>query len=214
MLPVLYSFRRCPFAIRARITLHYAEVSYELREVWLKNKPEAMLRASAKATVPTMVLPDGTVLDESLDIMHWALQLSDPESWLPTGNSSKAQALLNENDTVFKQHLDHYKYFDRFPEHPQAFYRDKACQFLSKLEHQLTGSDYLISNRISMVDVAIFPFIRQFAFADKPWFDQAPYPALQAWLQHFLEAGLFRSIMGKYSAWQEGDDAVIIADSS
>lgn len=196
------------------MTLHYAQVRYELREVWLKNKPAAMLLASAKATVPTMVLPDATVLDESIDIMHWALQLSDPDSWLSTGNSARAEALLKENDTVFKQHLDHYKYFDRFPEHPQAFYRDKACQFLSKLEHNLSGSDYLVSHRISMLDVAVFPFIRQFAFTDKPWFDQAPYPALQAWLQHFLAAGLFRNIMGKYSAWHEGDDAVIIAGSS
>ena len=169
-----------------------------------------MLLASAKATVPTMVLPSGHVLDESLDIISWALQQFDPDSWLRTDSNEKADALLHENDTVFKQHLDHYKYSDRFPEHPEAFYRDKACQFLLKLEHCLTTTRFLVSNRMSMVDVAVFPFIRQLAFVDKPWFDQAPYPALQAWLQSFLDCDLFKSIMTKYPAWQDGDDAVIM----
>src|SRR5690554_2382676 len=120
MLPTLYSFRRCPYAIRTRMTLRYAEVRYELREVWLKNKPKAMLLASAKATVPTMVFPDGTVLDESIDIINWALRLNDPKAWLREDSSGRTDALLSENDTVFKQHLDHYKYSDRFPEHPEA----------------------------------------------------------------------------------------------
>ncbi len=214
MLPVLYSFRRCPFAIRARMTLRYAEVRYELREVSLKNKPAAMLLASAKATVPTMILPDGRVLDESIDIMNWALQRFDPESWLPGDRAEIADALINQNDTVFKRHLDHYKYSDRFPEHPEVFYRDKACRFLLKLEDCLTSADYLVNDRVSMVDIAVFPFIRQFAFVDKLWFDQAPYPALQAWLQHFLDADLFKSIMTKYSAWHESNDAVIISGNN
>lgn len=173
-----------------------------------------MLLASAKATVPTMVLPDGRILDESIDIMNWALQRFDPESWLPGDSAEIADTLIKENDTVFKQHLDHYKYSDRFPGHAKTFYRDKACQFLSRLEHCLTSTDHLVNDRMSMVDIAVFPFIRQFAFVDKPWFDQAPYPALQVWLQHFLDADLFKSIMTKYSAWHESDDAVIIPRNS
>lgn len=210
MLPILYSFRRCPFAIRARMTLRYAAIKYELREVFLKDKPAALLGVSAKATVPTMVLPGGNVLDESIDIMRWALQRSDPDGWLPDDTDEKAKVLLVENDTVFKQHLDHYKYADRYPDHPADFYREKACQFLSRLEQRLQSTKHLSDNRITMVDLAVFPFIRQFAFVDRPWFDQAPYPALQAWLQEFLDADLFKSIMTKNSAWREGDDAVII----
>ena len=169
-----------------------------------------MLLASAKATVPIMVLPSRRVLHESLDIINWALRQFDPDSWLHTDSNEKADVLLQENDTIFKRHLDHYKYADRFPEHPAAFYRHKACQFLLKLEHCLTTTDFLVSNQMSMVDVAVFPFIRQLAFVNKPWFDQAPYPALQAWLQSFLDCELFKSVMTKYPAWQHGDDAVIM----
>lgn len=214
MHPILYSFRRCPYAIRARMTLRYAAIEYELREVSLTNKPRAMLNASAKATVPTMVLPDGTVLDESIDIIYWALQKCDPNCWLPDDNDEQAKYLLNENDAVFKQHLDHYKYADRFPEHPAGFYRDQACEFLSVLEQQLEDSPYLLQKHLSMVDVVIFPFIRQFAFVNKPWFDQAPYPALQTWLQQLLDSGLFQNVMTKHSAWHESDGAVIIASNN
>lgn len=193
------------------MSLRYAAIEYELREVVLKNKPDAMRAASPKATVPTMVLANGEVLDESIDIIHWALKHSDPDDWLPKSTQQAAQSLLKQNDFVFKQHLDHYKYADRFPEHPASFYREQACEFLLELESSLQNSQFLLGNQISMVDVAIFPFIRQFAFVDKAWFDEAPYPALQSWLQKHLESELFTAVMNKYSAWQEGDDAVIIA---
>ena len=210
MHPILYTFRRCPYAIRARMTLRYAALEYEHREVLLKNKPDAMRKASPKATVPTMVLPDGRVLDESIDIISWALQINDPQHWLPSPTDTAAQALMHENDFVFKQHLDHYKYADRFPQHSAAHYREQACEFLNKLESQLRANDYLTSPQLNMTDVAIFPFIRQFAFVDKAWFDQAPYPSLQSWLQRQLDSELFQQVMDKYPAWQDGDDAVII----
>jgi len=214
MHPILYSFRRCPYAIRTRMTLRYAQIKYELREVSLTNKPEAMINASAKATVPTMALPEGTVLDESIDIIYWALRSCDPDCWLPDQTDETAKYLLNENDAVFKQHLDHYKYADRFPDHPASFYRDQACEFLAVLERQLKKGPYLLKNHLSMVDVAVFPFVRQFAFVDKPWFDQAPYPAVQAWLQQSLDSDLFKGVMLKYAAWHENEVAVIIESNS
>jgi glutathione S-transferase len=212
MLPLLYSFRRCPYAIRARMALKYSAISYELREVSLKEKPAKMLKASAKATVPVMVLPDKTVLDESNSIIQWALQQSDPDQWLKANANRKMQNLMNENDQTFKQHLDHYKYADRHPQQPPTYYREQACSFLQKLEDCLRDNQYLFNKQLSLADVMIFPFIRQFAFVDKPWFDQSPYPSLRGWLNGMLASNLFSQVMDKYSVWREDQDAVIISN--
>ena len=204
MLPILYSFRRCPYAIRARMTIIYASITVELREVSLANKPQAMLELSAKGTVPVLQLKD-RVIDESLQIMHWALGQSDPDGWLNPQIMQQAQGLIQDNDQNFKLWLDKYKYWDRFPEQPQAFYRTQAEQFLVQLEALLTEQGFLTGQQLSMLDIAIFPFIRQFAFVDKTWFDRAPYPNLQCWLKGLLTSELFIECMHKQPVWQVGD---------
>ena len=185
------------------MTLNYAAIDVEHREVLLRDKPDAMLQASAKGTVPVLVLADGKVIDESADVMLWALSQRDPDKWWREELEAGSLQLLDENDFVFKQHLDHYKYADRFEEHPRDYYRDKAEKFLYLLEQKLCIHKYLLADQLTFSDVAIFPFIRQFAFVDKTWFDQAPYPRLQAWLQAFLGSDLFLSVMTKFPRWHE-----------
>jgi glutathione S-transferase len=203
MLPILYSFRRCPYAIRARMALTYAGVPVELREILLRDKPASMLTASSKGTVPVLVLPDGSVLDESYDVMRWALNHHDPDHWCEATLAAETNALIDQNDHSFKAHLDRYKYADRYPEHPMEYYRTQAEGFLQILETRLTTTRFLLGEKISIVDVGIFPFIRQFAFVDKDWFDRAPYPNLQRWLANFLESDIFLSVMEKHAVWRE-----------
>ena len=185
------------------MTLKHAGIDVEHREVLLRYKPRSMLQASAKGTVPVLVLPDGEVIDESVDVMRWALRQSDPDNWWSDALTSETDKLVEENDFVFKQQLDRYKYADRYPEHPRSHYRIKAESFLSHLEQHLCRHKYLLADQLTFSDVAIFPFVRQFAFVDKAWFDRAPYPKLQNWLQYFLESGLFLSVMSKIPRWHE-----------
>jgi glutathione S-transferase len=202
MLPILYSFRRCPFAIRARITLSYSAIMVEHREVHLRNKPQAMLDISAKGTVPVLLLPDGRVLDESRDIMRWALNESDPQIWWNDQLAEFVDRLIDENDDLFKVHLDQYKYWERFPQHSQSFYRSQCEVFLLQLEQQLANQSHLLADRITMADIAVFPFIRQFAAVDRPWFDQSPYPKLRSWLETLLVSSLFLGVMEKSPPWE------------
>jgi glutathione S-transferase len=185
------------------MALNYAEVAVELREVLLRDKPRAMLEASAKGTVPVLVLPDGKVIDESAAVMRWALNQLDADKWWREELQDEADKLLNENDFEFKKHLDHYKYADRYPHQPQSYYRAQGERFLHQLEQKLHLRKYLLADELTFTDVAVFPFIRQFAFVDKPWFDQAPYPKLQAWLQSMLDSDLFLSVMTKHPRWLE-----------
>lgn len=216
MLPILYSFRRCPYAMRARLAIAYAGIAVELREVVLRDKPPSLLRYSPKGEVPVLVLPHGNVneervIDESRHIMLWALEQNDPAGWLPGDAAGMAQMnrLLDENDGPFKRHLDHYKYADRFPAFTQEHYRAQGEEFIAELERRLTDSPYLLGERCGMADVAIFPFVRQFAFVDKVWFDAAPYPRVQKWLERFLSSALFARVMDKYPQWHEGDAPVL-----
>ena len=195
-LALLYSYRRCPYAMRARMALSYAGIAYQLHDISLKDKPAGLLAVSPKGTVPVLVLPDGRVLEQSLDIMHWALQQHDPAQWLGI-DRDKSQALISENDGAFKQALDKYKYASRFPEQSAASYRSQAEVFLCKLEQALQERPFLSGAHLSLTDVAIFPFIRQFAAVDADWFAQATYPKLQAWLQARLESSLFLGVMAK-----------------
>jgi len=216
-LAVLYSFRRCPYAMRARLAIANSNITLELREVVLRDKPQQLIDISPKATVPVLLLPDNTVIDESLDIMSWALEQNDPDNWfnsLRVDQKMLSQKIIAHNDGDFKVYLDRYKYADRYPEQTQEFYRQQAERFLVLLEQQLQQNGYLICNRITLADMAILPFIRQFAFADKAWFDQSPYPYIQAWLAEFIESDLFQSIMTKYSAWQFGDQVTLFPVSS
>jgi glutathione S-transferase len=200
--PVLYSFRRCPYAIRARMAIQRSGVRVQLREVKLSSKPPAMLDKSPKGTVPVLVLPDGSVLDESLDIMRWALQQSDPERWLQGSEADAQQALIRLNDGDFKHWLDRYKYADRHPERPADFYRAQAEHFLKALERGLESTAWLAGATPGFVDIAVFPFLRQFSMVDPDWFEQAPYPAVRRWLQRLLGAELFTAVMEKYPPWQ------------
>jgi len=216
-LAVLYSFRRCPYAMRARLAIANSNIALELREVVLRDKPQQLIDISPKATVPVLQLPDNTVIDESLDIMHWALEQNDPDDWftsLSEEQKTLSQKLIANNDSDFKVYLDRYKYADRYPEHTQEHYRQQAEKFLVLLEQQLQQSGYLICNRITLADMAILPFIRQFAFADKVWFDQSAYPHIQTWLAEFIESDLFQRIMIKHSAWQFGDQVTLFPVSS
>ncbi|NNJ93458.1 MAG: glutathione S-transferase [Halobacteria archaeon] len=210
-LPVLYSFRRCPYAMRARMAIRASGLMVELREVLLKEMPAALLACSPKGTVPVLVLPDDKVIDESRDIMEWALSQSDPEGWLPAAGAARAgvSALLDENDDVFKAALDRYKYAVRYPEHPAEHYRAQGERFLRKLEQRLVLCASLTGEQAGLADIGILPFVRQFAFVDKAWFDAAPYPQLQRWLARLLDSDHFTGVMQKYPQWHEGDEVTV-----
>ena len=208
--PVLYSFRRCPYAIRARMALEYASISCELREIILSNKPQAMINLSNKGTVPVLQLMDGSVIDESLEVMLWALEQADPDNWLDIENEH-SRLLIEKNDQEFKQYLDQYKYFQRYPENTQLYYRKQAEKFIGLLEnvlqeHQGLG---LVLNQISLADVAIFPFVRQFAHVDWEWFSNSRYRYLISWLLKLEESELFLAVMEKHKPWQENEDLVL-----
>ena len=193
---ILYSYRRCPYAMRARMALSYAGIAVDIREISLKDKPTHMLSASPKGTVPVLVLPDGQVIEESLEIMIWALQQKDIDGWL-TADSLQTQQLIAENDGPFKKNLDQYKYAIRFPEHSADYYRGQGEEFLAKLELRLHQTTFLVRNTISLADIAIFPFIRQFAVVDNIWFESTDYLKLKIWLKYMVASELFQGVMEK-----------------
>ena len=209
-LPVLYSFRRCPYAMRARLAIMKSGISVELREVILRSKPGHMLEISPKGTVPVLLLNDGKVIDESLDIMAWALSYRDTDNWLTKESAEEIEQLIQWNDGEFKYYLDRYKYADRYLEHSELYYREKADAFLIELENRLTKTTFLCSDKCSLADMAIFPFIRQFANVNPEWFHASKYKKLSHWLNQHIESVLFISIMEKYPAWQVGDKKLII----
>lgn len=196
--------------MRARLAIAYARQSVELREVVLKNKPPEMLAISPKATVPVLALCDGSVIDESRDIMFWALQHNDPQGLLAGEPSAATTALLDENDGDFKHWLDRYKYADRFPELSAEEYRANGEVFLQKLELRLQEHVYLGGDKPHITDIGIMPFVRQFSMVDKVWFDQAPYPALRAWLERWLRSEVFVKVMRKYLPWRVEHELVLL----
>lgn len=214
----LYSFRRCPYAMRARLAIVLAELKVELREIVLKNKPAQMLAISPKGTVPVLELveTDGSsrrVIEESRDILQWALEQHDPQAVLDVEPAS-AQALIEQNDNEFKHWLDRYKYSDRYPELSQLEYRERGELFLQVLETLLAKHRYLLGNTISSADIGIMPFVRQFAHVDQEVFYQLPYPHLQQWLRDWLQHPAFQQVMVKLPAWQEGDPLVVFPINS
>jgi UPF0176 protein len=198
--PILYSFRRCPFAMRARMALAISGISCELREVILRDKPEALLTASAKGTVPVLVIGD-RVIDESLEIMIWALEQQDPEGWLD-GDRETMLTLIQDCDRDFKHHLDRYKYAHRYPDNDGLAHRSAGALYLEKLNNQLALTGYLFGKKASLADRAIVPFVRQFSIADVEWFNAQPWPQLQAWLATWVDSQLYADIMQKYEPWQ------------
>jgi glutathione S-transferase len=200
MKPILYSYRRCPYAMRARMALKYAGIELEHREIELRNKPQSMLDISPKGTVPVLQLED-LVLDQSLDIMRWAIKQSDPDGWA-NGDEKVVQAWLEKNDGPFKVLLDQYKYPNRFPELDQEAVLHEALQLmLFPMESCLEKSPYLLGVKMTLVDIAIFPFIRQFSMVDPKKFEQIPIPATKAWLTEHLESELFNAVMQKHPVW-------------
>ena len=217
-LPRLYSFRRCPYAMRARLGIVFAELQVELREIVLRNKPVQMLAISPKGTVPVLelVANDGSnnfaienvVIEESREILEWALEQNDPQGLLSV-KPETASALIDQSDNEFKQWLDRYKYADRYPEMTELEYRQKGEEFLQVLEELLAKNKYLLGGNISMADIGIMPFVRQFAHVDRDVFYSLPYPHLQQWLKDWLERPAFKQVMLKYPPWQEGDELVV-----
>lgn len=199
VLPILYSFRRCPYAMRARLAVRQAGVEVALREILLRDKPAELLAASPKATVPVLVLPGGAVIEQSLDIMDWALQQNDPEGWLTAADPAAHQALIALNDGPFKALLDRYKYARA----EAAVPRDEAVALLlAPLDQRLQAAPFFFGERCSLADVALLPFVRQFAAVDAAWFAQAPLPHLRAWLQRGMATALFADVMSKQPVWQ------------
>ncbi|MBL1140822.1 MAG: glutathione S-transferase [Proteobacteria bacterium] len=201
--PVLYSFRRCPYAMRARMAISKANIKCELREVVLKDKPESMLLLSDKGTVPVLLTPDKEIIEQSTEVMHWALNQNDPDNWL-NEDASQSQYLIDYNDNEFKHFLDRYKYHVGYPEHSQVYYRENAESFLKLIEKQLCENKgvALLGNRITFADIAIFPFIRQFSKVDIDWFQASPYELLKKWIANLEKSELFQNCMKKYAQWQ------------
>ncbi|WP_262692878.1 glutathione S-transferase [Kordiimonas aestuarii] len=208
--PILYSFRRCPYAMRARLAITAAGVGVNLREVVLRAKPQAMLDASSKGTVPVLVLENNSVIDESLDIMRWALGQNDPEGWLApeSGSLEDMLDLIGQNDGDFKHDLDRFKYATRYEDADPFEHRAGAEEFLRVLEARLAQNTWLFGGRACLADYAILPFIRQFSGAANGWWETAPYPHVRGWVDAFKASDFFRSIMKKYPQWQLGDTSI------
>ena len=205
--PILWSFRRCPYAIRARLALKVSGVAVDLREIVLRDKPAAFIAASPKATVPVLQLPDGRVLEQSLDIMRWALSVNDPMDWMRDEEHDEVQALATLNDGPFKQALDRYKYAPRHPERPGEAWRDEGVELmLAPLAARLCATRFLLRDTPSLADIALVPFVRQFAAVDAAWFDDAPLARLRDWLHALTTSPLFESVMGRQPAWRPGGD--------
>lgn len=208
--PVLYSFRRCPYAMRARLAIAASGVACELREVVLRNKPAEMLQASPKGTVPVLVDVDGTLVEQSLDIMHWALTQRDPEQWCvpEQGTTEEMMALIAANDGDFKRHLDRYKYPNRYEGVNALEERDAGAAWLRELQARLQATPWLCGARASLADMAIAPFVRQFAHTDKAWFAAQDWPGLAEWLARIIDSDRYAHVMQKFVPWECGTEGV------
>jgi len=205
--PIFYSFRRCPYAMRARLAIAVAGIPCALREVVLRDKPAEMLEVSPKGTVPVLVGPKGQVLEQSLDIMRWALGCNDPEQWLVplAGTPQQMNDLIDRADTEFKPNLDCYKYASRHAVGENLTARAAGGVFLMSLNALLAKHSHLFGARTSLADMAIAPFVRQFAQVDQSWFESQPWPFLKRWLDTFLQSKEYAAIMLKYPQWRAGD---------
>jgi glutathione S-transferase len=183
------------------------EVSVELREVLLNERPQSLYKFSSKGTVPVLLLKDGKVLDESLDIMQWAIKQGEQK--LYEDKLNEQNQLIKYNDTKFKYWLDKYKYHVRYLEHSREYYQRKCSKTLAEYDMSLRENEYLMGDRIRLADIAIFPFIRQCANVDQNWFNNK-YPNLNQWLEIWKQSRLFKSVMMKYNQWRLGDELLIV----
>ncbi len=213
--PVLYSFRRCPYAMRARMALYTSRQTYELREVSLGKKPRELIELSPKATVPVLQFRIGVVIEESLEIMFWALNQEDPLKWLEPefGTLEGMLSLIEETDRNFKHNLDRYKYSQHYNNSDPFFHRNEGKKFLGLLDSRLTNYDYLFGGKPALADYAILPFVRQFANTDRVWFDRLSFSMLQKWLKTLLNREPFTAIMDKNPIWRPGDIPKIIVEN-
>jgi len=214
-LPILYSLRNCPYAMRARIAIFKAKQPVMLRDIVLSNKPKEMIVASPKATVPVLVLTNGTVLEESLAIMLWALNETDPDDLLQTNNEhglSDMLNLINSFDHEFKVCLEQYKCAKRYRETNLIECRELCEEFIQILENRLNSHVFLISNTESLADIALLPFIRQFARIERQWYLQSPYPKVRQWLNNYLQSPMFTKVMAKYPLWLDEHKVVLFGD--
>ena len=189
--------------MRARMAIAYADINVGLREVVLKDKPPAMLEVSPKGTVPVVIDVDGRIIEESRDVMRWALEKNDPDAWLD--GLGLDDPLISACDDDFKHWLDRYKYAVRFPEQDEIWYRGQAEVFLVTLETRLEKAQFLTGSALSVTDIAIFPFIRQFANVDRKWWDSQPYPNVSHWLEQLISSELFSRVMKKYPQWRDSE---------
>lgn len=208
--PILWSFRRCPYAIRVRLAIDVSRQKVQLREILLRDKPSAFVAASPKATVPVLQCDDGTILEESRDIMFWALSRHDPDGWLDIWHkdSDSVARFLDRLDGPFKNHLDRYKYASRYDADAVLVHRGAGAAFLSELDATLAQQPALSGLRQGLLDFASLPFVRQFRIADSDWFDAQNWPHLHCWLQAFLATPRFERVMQKYSPWSDGEQGV------
>ena len=207
-IPILYSFRRCPYAIRARLALYYSKINYEHREILLKNRPNKLYEISPKGTVPVLDLLNGEVIDESFDIMKWAISMDSSETLFNRGRQKQIDMILL-NDMQFKKWLDKYKYHVRYPEDSMEFYRENCKQILDQYEDHLKNYTYLLDNEISLADLAILPFIRQFANVDIKWYNDS-YSYLSSWMNKLMDFDIFIQIMKKFEVWDENKRGEVV----
>jgi glutathione S-transferase len=196
--------------MRARLALFFSGIKVEIREILLREKPLQMTSLSEKATVPVLVLESNTVIDESIDIMYWALNQNDPTELLHNSFQQQAEQLIKINDEQFKPALDKYKYSVRFPEQSEIQYRNQSINFLNDLDLRLKQNKYLLADKQTIADIAIFPFIRQFAAVDRQWFEETDFNHLKSWLNNHLHSDSFKTIMQKHKVWQDGDQRVMV----
>ena len=194
--------------MRSRLALVYSNISYEHREILLKERPSELYSISPKGTVPVLQLQDGTVIDESIDVMKWALAQSDPDCWY-TDKIVEQNSLIDQNDGDYKKWLDKYKYHVRFKGGSYEEYQYAVGEILKAYESILSKSSYLCGDKVTLADMALFPFIRQGAHVDLVWFN-TEFPILSKWLTIFKKSELFETIMKKYAVWKTGEDGTLI----
>lgn len=208
--PILYSFRRCPYAMRARLAIQSAGIDVELREILLRDKAPEFLATSPSATVPCLAF-DNVVIDESRDIMLWALRQNDPEGWL--NMPAEGHDIVDVIEGPFKTALDRYKYSSRYDDADKLNERSKASSHLKDLNDRLDNQLWLFGDAPSFADMATLPFVRQFANTDKSWFDDQDWSGLSTWLENFLGSERLKSIMTKYPTWKNGDPITVFPSS-
>ncbi len=210
--PILYSSNNCPFCQRARMALKYSKQKVILRNVELSQLPPEALAVSSHATVPSLVISDEEFFDESWDIAKWALKQHDPENFLGKENEylNETEMLVEINDHSFKDDLYYYKSTDNEAEHPREYYRQRGEEFIEELNEMLEENKFLLSEYMSVADIAIFPFVYMFAMVDKPWFDKMPYGKLHAWFNFMLNSEYFKSVMHEHEIWQVGSEDIYL----